>query len=494
VDLEAYRADAEAFASELTREYYLHYAGLKDAYEIESIYERHHGLFDRGSIASLRDRVSTAGRDTEEGRRLRMLLDLAVEGCLGQATKQAEAEIARREASLTIEAGGSQLGFRASAVAQANEPDADRRAEIERARLAATDQHLNDLHRELVEGQHAMARELGFDSYLALCAECKAIDLTGLHRDTRAFAERTEDSFREVLEEPLQVTLGYGFDRFGRADISRFSRAPDLDRLFAAEGLVGAFERTLSGLGIDVRAQPGVILDLEPRPSKSPRAFCAPVRVPAEVYLVLSPVGGRDDFSVLFHEGGHTEHYAHVDPGLPFEFRMLGDNTITEAFAFLFQHLVENPEWLSRQLGVEDAEPVAAHARAERMIYLRRYCAKLAYELELHASAGPLTALAGRYSELLGAGLQMDWPAQTFLGDVDPGFYCACYLRAWALEAQMRRQLKERFGPAWFASEQAGRVLRSLWSQGQRMGPDELLGELGGEQLRFGVLAEDLGV
>ena len=50
------------------------------------------------------------------------------------------------------------------------------------------------------------------------------------------------------------------------------------------------------------------------RPKKSPRAFCAPVRVPGEVYLVLSPVGGRDDFSVLFHEAGHAEHYANVDP------------------------------------------------------------------------------------------------------------------------------------------------------------------------------------
>lgn len=56
------------------------------------------------------------------------------------------------------------------------------------------------------------------------------------------------------------------------------------------------------------------------------------MRSPGEVYLVLTPVGGWDDFSVLFHEGGHTEHFANVDPGLAFEFRYLGDNSITEAF------------------------------------------------------------------------------------------------------------------------------------------------------------------
>ena len=66
---------------------------------------------------------------------------------------------------------------------------------------------------------------------------------------------------------------------------------------------------------------------------------------------MLTPVGGRDDFDVLMHEGGHTEHYAHVDPQLPFEFRYLGDNAITEAYAFLFEHLIEDPEWLRAPAG-----------------------------------------------------------------------------------------------------------------------------------------------
>ena len=52
-----------------------------------------------------------------------MLLDFAVEGYLGQATKHAEAELARREASITLELGAERLGFRESAVVQANEPD-----------------------------------------------------------------------------------------------------------------------------------------------------------------------------------------------------------------------------------------------------------------------------------------------------------------------------------------------------------------------------------
>ena len=126
--------------------------------------------------------------------------------------------------------------------------------------------------------------------------------------------------------------------------------------------LIESFAETMAGLGTDVSAQPGVTFDIGSRPNKAPRAFCAPVRVPGEVYLVVAPVGGWDDYVTLFHEGGHTEHSAHVDAGLPFEFRCLGDNSVTETYAFVIQHLVEDPEWLSRRLGIDDASDLVAHA------------------------------------------------------------------------------------------------------------------------------------
>jgi hypothetical protein len=221
------------------------------------------------------------------------------------------------------------------------------------------------------------------------------------------------------------------------------------------------------------------------------------------VYLVIAPIGGRDDFAALFHEGGHTAHFANVGAALPFEFRLLGDNAITEAYAFLFEHLIEDPEWLRRHLGVEDDGALAAYARANRLVYLRRYTAKFAYELELHGSsydgreAGPgggLNALADRYAELLSAAVRVEWPRQTFLADVDPGFYCTAYLRAWALETHLRSHLREQFGPAWFEDPEAGETLRALWRDGQRLTPEEMLRELTGERLDFTVMRGELGL
>jgi oligoendopeptidase F len=490
LDLDTYSAEAEEFVGAMDREYYLHFAGHKQEFEIEPIYERHRGLFERRVIDELRDRLDAATGD--ERRRVRYLLELAAGGLMGEATKAEETMLAEREAALEIEIDGRKEAYRQSAVVQANEPDPDRRAEIERARLEALESELNPLHLTMIERVHDLTAELGWESYRAMCEELKGVDLRALERQTRAFSDATAPGYRERVEERMREQTGRGFEELRRSDLPFFFRAPAFDRLFPAEALMDAFERTLAGLGIDLHGQVNVKLDTEQRPQKSPRAFCAPVHVPGEVYLVIPRVGGRDDFGALFHEGGHTEHYANVDPALAFEFRHLGDNSVTEAFAFLFEHLTEDPHWLRSVLGVEDADAYVGYARASKLIYLRRYSSKLAYELELHDGARALSEMPALYSRVLTEAVGVDWPEITYLSDVDPGFYAANYLRAWAFEAHLREMLRERYGPEWFGHRESGDLLRSLWREGQRLDADELMREVTGARLDFGVMLEEI--
>jgi hypothetical protein len=92
------------------------------------------------------------------------------------------------------------------------------------------------------------------------------------------------------------------------------------------------------------------------------------------------------------------------------------------------------------------------------------------------------------YSKLVSEAVGVEWPRVTYLSDVDPGFYVANYLRAWAFEAHLRETLRARYGPDWFAHPEAGDLLRSLWREGQRLGADELLREVTGARLDFGVM------
>jgi hypothetical protein len=281
------------------------------------------------------------------------------------------------------------------------------------------------------------------------------------------------EAYESGMDAELRRTAGVSLADARRSDLPRMVRAADIDAFYESERLVPSLEETFAGLGIAMRSQPNVHVDVEERRGKSPRAFCAPVRIPGEVHLVMAPFGGRDDYGALFHEGGHAEHYAHVDPELPFEFRHLGDNSVTEAFASLFEHLTEDAAWL----GPPDGERLERRALVRRRYYERRYGAKLGYELALLGSAG---ATPDEYARRLGEATGVPWPGEMWLEDVDPNLYVLCYLRSWALEERLVASLRERFGARWFVSAEAGAFLRGLWREGQRRDGDELADAIDG--------------
>jgi hypothetical protein len=365
------------------------------------------------------------------------------------------------------------MPFRQAAVEQANEPDAERRAAIEGARLELTERELDPLLSAILERTHELTTELGWSSVSAMCEELSGIDLRALARQMESLLDATADEYDAFALPRVAAELGIEDPR--RSDLPAFFRARRLDEHFPESKLLASLDGTLDGLGLG-GADGRVRLDAEARPTKSPRAFCVPVRVPDEVYLVISPHGGRDDYEALLHEAGHAHHYASVATGLDFERRHLGDNSVTESYAFLLQRLVAEPAWLERNLAAEAAPDIAAHARAAKLVFLRRYAAKLGYELELYESPGDAAALRRSYSRRLSDALRVEWPEGTWLADVDPFFYAARYLRAWALEATLARDLTDRFGPAWFSEPEAGAELSRLWAEGQPARAEELMG------------------
>jgi hypothetical protein len=171
------------------------------------------------------------------------------------------------------------------------------------------------------------------------------------------------------------------------------------------------------------------------------------------------------------------------------EERRLGDNAVTEGWAVLLEHLTGEPAWLQRRLDVPRPHEFAAEGATQLLWLVRRYCAKLLYELELHAAADP-TALRPRYAELLGDALRVPPSDSDYLADVDGGFYASQYLRAWAFEAQLRMFLREAFGNAWFMRRDAGSLLRELWSEGQKPTADEILQDLTGARLELEAVAD----
>jgi oligoendopeptidase F len=283
--------------------------------------------------------------------------------------------------------------------------------------------------------------------------------------------------------------VGVGLAEAERYDVRRFFRGSNWDEAFPADRMVPALRGTLSNLGIDLDAQDNVHLDVEERPTKSPRAFCAPIEIPGKVMLVIQPQGGPDDWYALFHEAGHTEHFAFTSPNLKMEEKRLGDNAVTEGWAMLLQHLTDEPAWLTGMLDFARPNEYALEGATGLLYFVRRYAAKILYEIEFH-SAEDVTTMRSRYAELLSDALKIDVTPANYLADIDSGFYVSSYLRSWAFEAQLRAYLKEKFGTRWFASREAGSLLRELWAEGQRMRAEEMLKEVTGSTLEMEAVAE----
>jgi hypothetical protein len=474
-ELDAFRERADRFIADLDGEFYEHYSGQKETFDVEQIYERYEDL------TSLETAQRLEGAPTE-------LWRFACEGFLGNLTRDHQARTARIEAELEATVDGETIPYRMLRVAIANEPDRDKRRRLEETRVRLLDERLNPVYLEAVEIDREAVTQLGAPNYYELYKRF-GFELDSLADECRAVLDETEKLWEREGDRLFRTRLGLGLDEARAWDVGRMFRAPELDRLYPSDRMLPALESTLADLGIDLRSQENVHLDLEVRPSKSPRPFCAPIEVPGRVMLVIQPSGGKDDWEALFHEAGHTEHFAHTDPNLSMEAKRLGDMAVTEGWAALFEHLVTDSAWLNRRLDVPRVGQLAHDGAVSLVYFVRRYSAKLLYEIEFF-QADDVTSMRPRYHELLSDALKLPVNPESYLDDIDGSFYVTGYLRSWAFEAQLREFLRSDFGNEWFARREAGELLRELWSLGQGPTADELLRDVTGATLEMASVVE----
>jgi hypothetical protein len=474
-ELDQFRDQADSFIRDLDEEYYLHFSGQKETLDVEQVYERYEEL------TKLETAQKLTGAPTE-------LWRFACEGFLGNLTREHQARVAQAEAELEATVDGETIPYRMLRVAMSNEPDRDTRKRLEEARLRLLDEHLNPIYLDAVQIDQQAVRQLDAPNYYELYKRF-GFRLDEVAAECQEVLDETERLWEREGEKLFRSRLGIGLDDARPWDVVRLFRAPELDKLYPNDQMLPALEHTLTDLGIDLHAQENVHLDLDARPSKSPRAFCAPIDVPGKVMLVIQPIGGKDDWEALFHEAGHTEHYANTSANLPMEARRLGDMAVTEGWAMLMQHLVTEPAWLNRRLDVPRVEELAHDGAVSLLYFVRRYAAKLLYEIEFFQTED-IPSMRNRYAEILGDSLKLPVNPESYLDDIDGSFYVTGYLRSWAFEAQLREFLRSELGNDWFAKRDAGDLLRELWSLGQGPTADELLRDVTGAKLEMASVAE----
>jgi hypothetical protein len=469
-DIEPIRAELEKFIQEIEKEHYDNGAGLKEDLNTAAIYSKYNGIFsDETLVEEVKNRrVYHRGPDRM---RMNYLYSMLASNYVGRELSPIMDKVSTLETKSEVDVDGKKIPFRYSAVALANEPDHDKREAIDTAREPIFNE-VNPIRLEALNKSHELAIKLGYENYIQMCQDMDGIDLYALRKQMQNVLERTDKLYSRYFKLACSNVLKLSPADVRKHDVGYFFRAKDFDRLFLQDKMLNAMNATLDGMGLSLSGNPNINLDIEAREKKSPRAFCSPINVPGKIMLCIMPKGGLDDYRAFFHEMGHSQHFGNVDPDMPFEFKYLGDISVTEAFAFLFENLVSDKNWLRQAMGLsdEDAANVSQFLAFETLYMVRRYTAKLIYELELHRD---VEEPQKRYSAILESALKFKHPEIHYLYDVDPGFYAANYLRAWMFEVQLRDVIREQFGDMWWKEKECGRFLKDMWSSGQKYMADQ---------------------
>jgi hypothetical protein len=487
LSIPALRDRLDAFLYELGGLHYRFGAGLTKDFPVSQLYAHYPEFGRKETFLQLREAVEDARTDEGERRRLKRLLEfLAGQAEDGRAVSALESA-SSLEAAGSVSLDGQSVPFLEALAQLPREGRRERRSALARALGDFLFEH-RDVYARRVEAAAQTAEELGYSSYLELREQVTGIPALPLVDECATVLRETEDAYRDLLTyvlkklDPLLKPWPTGAGH--RHDLQHAATAPWMAQHFPREDLLPSITRWLSDIGLHPNAEGRILLDTEDRPTKNPRAFVVDLQVPGDVRLVVRPGGGLDDFYSLLHEYGHAQHLAGVLRTLPVEDRRLGDTSVTEAYASLFDHFLLDEAWHRRYLRLSQptAREAARVAAFNNLFLLRRYCAKLPYELELY-QRGPSEDLAEEYEERQAQALGVGVHRGFYLYDVDPQLYAIRYLRAWALEARLHALLQERYDQDFWRNPAAGHWLRELFSGGQREDAAALAQRLGGKPL-----------
>lgn len=479
IDLAAYGERLEAFVAEANAELYRGLSGQSDAMAVAPIHERHADLSDRKAISGLTKLAAGTGEEARQAGRLR---SWALEAHAQRAVADLTDRIVAAEATAVVEWKGERIPYRAAPTRIAELSDRAERNILDGSYREAVEA-INPLRMARMARLREVAVELGFDDLVGLADAINGFSAAGVAAEMQRFLNASETVYFAALRRYLaeiDIEAGDG----SSVDLAYLLRGSAWDAWFESRRLSSVVRETLATLGVDLAALPNVQLDWEARPNKVARAMCIPVAIPGDVRLLMQPRGGYDDYLAAFHELGHVGHMAFSDAELPAADRHTGDGSVSEAYAALLEFVATEPAWLAERLRMPEGEVAGFvdFAAFWRLYQLRRMAAKLLYELRLLRDPDPAVGRAtygGMLSLLTGVQTaEADW-----LADVDDHLYAARYLRAWMLEGSLSAALRAAHGAAWWTEPAAGDRLRSLWAQGQRPTAEDVLAQLGYDQL-----------
>lgn len=329
-----------------------------------------------------------------------------------------------------------------------------------------------------------VTEQFGFENYARYTEYKRGCSFEDWQQTFLSFLSNTDDEYFKRTRPWAEERLGRPLEDLNRCHALRLLRIDTFDNYFSKSSLMEIIQRTFAGLGLDLRRRRDIIIDEKVDPRKNPNAICVPIELPGKIHVIIKPIGGLIDLEALLHEMGHAFFLSGFSADAPLEYRRLYRSAaLDEAFAFLFTQLLENPLWLVdvAKLKMSDAEKLSEVSRTKRLLLIRRHIGKFMAEKELFENGNFKDS--GFYCKWLNRSTGFNYEPDGYLIDMDPDFYSANYVWAWAGAEVLREYLEQSFGKDWFQNAEAGSFLRRISIEGRKNSLEQALSKFCGATL-----------
>lgn len=479
------RDRAERFRTAVLEEVHDARAGHKAWPELAPLFESQKVLEASRTLPVIEREMASA--DDEEERRLRKLLRWVARHHLETQNARLDDEFSYWRATAKVKTGGIAVPVsQAQNLIHATDPR-EARQELEEARLLTLEEAL-PLQLDRLTRWREAAAELGYGGYREAVERLAGVNLLGVMREGRRLIDETDDLYREVMRDELRRRIGIGPEEAESHDAGWLKRMPWLDGAWKDSDVLGILRSDLRDMGLPLEYGGHVIVEQEPFPGPGMTTCSTPVTVPGRILLLVTPTITQPGCVSLLTAVGHALHFAYTDSRLSFEDRALGDLAVARAHGLLFAGLSREDGWVRRASGLQ-GQPLAEYRRAAGAVdlfALREAAARLEFEIEMSDSASP-GDMGARWAELLGGATGFRFDPRSFLERLGQRFGVARYLRGRMLEAQLRRELRERFDDDWYRNPRSGPFLGDRFSNGLRFSAPEVASSC--DNARLGVEA-----
>lgn len=454
----------DAFLTDRARLLHQHHLGAP--LPLQPLFREHAELADPETFRRIDEAVRST-RTAEAFRPgLRRIRAFLFETLATSAAASALEERAGLEAGGQVLLAHEALPLRDALAQLTQSENRDRRALLEQAVARFLHEHAGPYARA-VEAELETARRLGVD---ASRSELEGVDLGALGTEAARLLHDTEDPYLDLLAYCLKKLDPRLRPQTAQLhDLLHLATTPWLGGSFGLSDLVRASDDWLLALGFHPTGGQRIRRELaaESQRALEPETFV--LRAPQEAVLVLRPVGGLVDALGYLHAAGRAHQAVNADPDAPVEDRRLGDASVPHAFGLLFAHLLADERFLQRYLGLgrANAREGARIAAFLQLATLRGACAQLAFEREL-GERGPSGGVRDAFADRMAAALRVSVPASFALHRRAVFPPPERVLRAFALEAGLTQNLRERFDQDYFRNPGAGAALVERFRRGQR--------------------------